>query len=144
MIVRDRRGGLRLRQRAITRLPQPPPYASHTIFRTDPLERETEAPGTIHVFLDNARYFKSREVKAWLQTARIRLHFLPPYSPNLNPIERLWRFMYQKVLANQYFEKFAGFKAAIFGFFDKIDSYRSELQTRLTDNFQRIQPLPQP
>ena len=108
------------------------------------LERETKAPGTIHVFLDNARYFKSREVKAWLQTARIRLHFLPPYSPNLNPIERLWRFMYQKVLANQYFEKFAGFKAAIFGFFDKIDSYRSELQTRLTDNFQRIQPLPQP
>ena len=107
------------------------------------LERETKAPGTIHVFLDNARYFKSREVKAYLQTARIRLHFLPPYSPNLNPIERLWRFMYQKVLANQYFEKFAGFKAAIFGFFDKIGSYHNELQTRLTDNFQRIQPLPQ-
>jgi len=107
------------------------------------LERETKAPGTIHVFLDNARYFKSREVQAYLQTARIRLHFLPPYSPNLNPIERLWRFMYQKVLANQYFEKFAGFKAAIFGFFDQIGSYHTELQTRLTDNFQRLQPLPQ-
>ena len=107
------------------------------------LERETKAPGTIHLFLDNARYFKSREVQAWLQTSRIRLHFLPPYSPNLNPIERLWRFMYQKVLSNQYFEKFSGFKAAIFGFFDKISSYHSELQTRLTDNFQRIQPLRQ-
>jgi len=107
------------------------------------LERETQAPGPIHVFLDNARYFKSRDVQAWLQTSRIRLHFLPPYSPNLNPIERLWRFMYQKVLANQYFEKFAAFKAAIFGFFQKLGSYHSELQTRLTDNFQRLQPLPQ-
>jgi transposase len=108
------------------------------------LEAGTIATGTIHLHLDNARYFKSKEVQEFLKTTRFKLHFLPPYSPNLNPIERLWRFMYQKTLANQYFEKFEYFKEAIFGFFDDIDKYYTDLQSLLTDNFQVFQPLARP
>ncbi len=45
----------------------------------------------IHVFCDNAGYYRKKIVKKYLETAKISLHFLPPHSPNLNPIERLWK-----------------------------------------------------
>ena len=41
------------------------------------------------------------------------MHFLPSYSPNLNPIERLWKFMYERILYNKYYEKFSEFKEAV-------------------------------
>lgn len=46
----------------------------------------------IHVFLDNARYHHAKIVREWLAQPgrRIKLHFIPPYCPHLNPIERLW------------------------------------------------------
>jgi transposase len=46
----------------------------------------------IHVFLDNARYHHAKLVRKWLAQPgrRIKLHFIPPYCPHLNPIERLW------------------------------------------------------
>ena len=52
----------------------------------------------IHVIVDNATYYKSRLVKEWLKTSKIKLHFLPGYSPNLNLIERLWKFFKKKIL----------------------------------------------
>jgi transposase len=45
----------------------------------------------IHLFCDNARYYRNKTVTQYLKTSKIQLHFLPPYSPNLNPIERLWK-----------------------------------------------------
>ncbi|WP_279512418.1 transposase [Candidatus Thiosymbion oneisti] len=51
---------------------------------------------------DNARYYRSKAVQEYLKTSRIQLVFLPPYAPNLNLIERLWKFFKQKVLSNQY------------------------------------------
>ena len=46
----------------------------------------------IYVICDNARYYRSKAVTAYIKTSRIKLIFLPPYAPNLNLIERLWKF----------------------------------------------------
>ena len=55
----------------------------------------------IHVFLDNARYHHAKIVREWLAQPgrRIKLHFIPPYCPHLNPIERLWGVMRQVACA---------------------------------------------
>lgn len=81
----------------------------------------------IHVFCDNASYHKNRSVFEFLKDSKIRLHFLPPYSPNLNPIERLWKWMKERVIYNTYYEDFDGFKSAIFGFFDRPITIGSRL-----------------
>src|SRR6266536_825964 len=65
------------------------------------------------VVLDNARYQRARSVRALAQRLRIRLLFLPPYSPNLNLIERFWKFLRKQVLRNTYYATFAEFRAAI-------------------------------
>jgi len=70
------------------------------------------------------------------------MHFLPPYSPNLNPIERLWKFMNERVLYNKYYEKFNEFKNAVLGFLESLvdppADIRMALAKRVTDNFQVI------
>ena len=71
----------------------------------------------IHVFCDNARYYKNLLVQEYLKTSKIILHFLPPYSPNLNPIERLWKWMKECIIYNTYYSDFEEFVSAIFGFF---------------------------
>lgn len=64
---------------------------------------------------------------------------LPPYSPNLNIIERLWKFFKKKVIYNSYYEKFTVFRKYCLDFFRHLGKYRAELQTLMTDNFQLIQ-----
>jgi transposase len=58
------------------------------------------------VILDNARYHHARDLKPWLKKNRchIELLFLPPYSPDLNPIERVWKLTRRLCTHNQYFE----------------------------------------
>ena len=63
----------------------------------------------IHVIVDNATYYKSRLVKEWLKTSKIVIRFLPGYLPNLNLIERLWKFFKKKILYNKYYETFDEF-----------------------------------
>ncbi|WP_083505171.1 transposase [Legionella santicrucis] len=63
---------------------------------------------------------------------------MPPYSPNLNLIERLWKFMRRTILYNKYYEKFAGFRTEAMQFFDNIAQYNDKLSTLLTKNFQVI------
>jgi len=91
---------------------------------------------TIHLILDNAGYHKSKAFVAFIETTKIKLHYLPPYSPNLNPIERLWKIMHEQVTYNRYYEKFAQFTEGIMKFFENIEQYRSILRSRITDNFQ--------
>lgn len=106
------------------------------------LESEA-AQGIIHVILDNAAAHRSRKVKDYLNNSRIKLHFLPPYSPNLNPIERLWKFFREKTLYNRYFETCSDFCAKTREFFaQKVHTLRRELEKRINDNFQRIQLNP--
>lgn len=95
--------------------------------------------GKIYFILDNAKHHHAKIVKAWRKThGRIKFLFLPPYSPNLNLIERLWRFFHQKVTWNHYFETFEEFKNASLGFFKNLKQYETELATLLTDNFQVV------
>lgn len=96
--------------------------------------------GKIYLVLDNASYHHSKKVKLWLKmhTRRIKFVFLPPYSPNLNIIERLWRFFHAKLTYNRYFETFEEFKKETLRFFKNLNKYKSEINTLLTDNFQLL------
>ena len=89
----------------------------------------------IHVILDNARYHYSKEVREYLQTSKINLVFLPPYSPNLNLIERLWKLFKKKILYNIYYEKFKDFKTACIKFFEDISEYNGEILSIMSEEF---------
>jgi len=99
----------------------------------------------IHVFCDNAPYYRNKTVKQYLETSKICLHFLPPYSPNLNPIERLWKWMKERVVYNTYYEHFEDFRGAILGFFAVLSTVTAEsilaqtLRRRVRDRFRPIQ-----
>lgn len=89
----------------------------------------------IQLIMDNAAYNRSSRVKELARDLGIRLVYLPPYSPNLNPIERLWKFFKKKVLYNRYYETKIEFEEACEKFFRYIRKYRDELSTLLTDEF---------
>jgi transposase len=69
--------------------------------------------GPITLVLDNARYQRNRVVQGLAVELGIRLLFLPPYSPNLNLIERLWGFAKRQSVYGKYHANFASFRAAI-------------------------------
>lgn len=94
---------------------------------------------TIHIFCDNARYYRNKAVTAYLASSKVKMHFLPPYSPNLNPIERLWKFTNERVLCNKYYEKFSDFRNAVLGYLEDLwtptEEILAALKSRITDNF---------
>jgi transposase len=98
----------------------------------------------IHIFCDNAPYYRNKAVQEYLKGSKIELHFLPPYSPNLNPIERLWKWMKERVVYNTYYEHFEDFKDAVFGFFSLLSNagtdseLKKSLCHRVSDNFSPI------
>jgi transposase len=98
----------------------------------------------IHVILDSARYHTCPEVMDYVKTSRIRLHHLPPYSPNLNVIERCWKILHEHVTNNRYYPTFNAFADAILAFLTKTFPQNARLWVdRLSDNFTPIQsPLP--
>ncbi len=98
--------------------------------------------GKIHLILDNASHHHHHTLKPFLKKhRRLKTVFLPTYSPNLNLIERLWRFFHQKVTNNRYFETFEEFRETTVKFFKNLDNYQEELKTLLTDNFQLVPNL---
>jgi transposase len=102
------------------------------------LEASSEAK-TIHIICDNGRSNKNKKLEEYLKTSKIKIHYLPPYSPNLNPIERLWKVLREKKTYNKCYEKFIDFKHEIRKFFfEEIPKIKNELRSRITDNFQRI------
>ena len=70
--------------------------------------------------------------------SRIELIFLPPYSPNLNLIERLWKYFRKRILYNKYYGTFSEFKEHAMAFFANITGHQAALRTRLADNFEII------
>jgi len=91
----------------------------------------------VHLILDKAGYHRSRLVAEQARKLNIKLHFLPPYSPNLNPIERLWKVMNESVRNNRCFKTAKDFKEAINHFFDDIlPNIGDSLDDRINDNFQ--------
>ncbi len=99
------------------------------------IEAKHPDANVIYVIVDNARYYRSRLLKQSVKGTKIKLIFLPPYSPNLNLIERYWKFFKKKVLNNHYYETFDEFKRACKSFFRKRKKYLPELQTLLAENF---------
>ena len=91
----------------------------------------------IAIILDNARYQHCFVVTTFAKSLGIHLLFLPPYSPNLNIIERLWKFTKKKILYAKYYDKPKLFHNAIIDFFDGINQkYKTDLATLLTLKFQ--------
>ena len=93
----------------------------------------------IHVFVDNAQYYHVRSLKEYLSKTNVRLYFFPPCSPNLNPIERLWRFFKKKVLCNRYISEYSDFVRACKNFFRRRKRYCAELRTLINENFTLLQ-----
>lgn len=89
----------------------------------------------IFLILDNARYNHAKIVREHIEDINIELKFLPSYSPNLNLIERLWRFLKDKVMTT-YHESFAVFVDAIDKVLDNLDEYAAELASLMTENFE--------
>lgn len=99
----------------------------------------THPKGKIYLIVDNASYYHAWQVTAWVKKhRRFKLIFLPSYSPNLNLIERLWRFFHQKITWNRYFETYEEFRRVSLKFFKNLNLYEKELSTLLTDNFQLV------
>jgi len=91
----------------------------------------------ITLVLDNARYQYCQQVRSLADQLGIELLFLPSYSPNLNLIERLWKFVKKKALRGRYHSTFADFRAAIDDCLSQIDStHRHDLKTLMTHDFQ--------
>jgi transposase len=92
---------------------------------------------TLYWILDNAKYHRAKIFREWLREhPRMNVLFLPSYSPNLNLIERLWKFFKEKVRSNKYFERFSDFVLAAKRFFRCRTKFRAELRSRLAENFQ--------
>ena len=94
----------------------------------------------ITLVLDNARYQKCILVQAQAQKLNIELLYLPTYSPNLNLIERLWKFTKHRCLNSKYYSDFACFRGAITGFLDSVHQlHKKDLDTLLTHRFQHFE-----
>jgi len=112
--------------------------AASTIALFEQIEQANPTATRIIVICDNARYYKSKAVAAYLTTSRIQLEPLPPYCPNLNLIERFWKFFKREVLYNRYYETFGAFRDACKRFFKGLDAFAPRLRTLLTEKFQII------
>lgn len=109
--------------------------AQSTIALFDKMQAN-QAEGKINIIADNARYYRSKLVSQYLENnTRIQLIFLPPYSPNLNLIERLWRFFKRKITYNKYYERFALFKEKCLEFLQQLHIYKEELIKTMTEKF---------
>ena len=94
----------------------------------------------ITVVLDNARYNRAKEVTEYASQHKINLLFLPSYSPNLNLIERFWKYFKEKV-CTRYYEHFGEFKKAVTDFLDNAAKYKDDLTSLLAPNFRIMNTL---
>jgi transposase len=99
------------------------------------------AENKLHIILDQAGYHRSEELKKKAELLNIKFHYLPPYSPNLNPIERLWKVMNEHVRNNYCFASAKEFREKINCFFEKtLPKIGGKLSDRINDNFQELSP----
>ena len=96
----------------------------------------------ITVVLDNARYQKCRVVFDLAATLNIELLYLPSYSPHLNLIERLWKFVRNQCLYSKYYAEFDDFKQAIETCLEQSNTtHQAALQSLLALNFQSFKKV---
>jgi transposase len=114
--------------------------AQSTIALFKKIEKANPDAKSIFIVRDNARYYSCNLVKDYLRTSKIVILCLPPYSPNLNLIERLWKFLREKVMKNIYYENVDAFKKGCDNFFLKFKSkyFKRILAKKLSENFHII------
>jgi transposase len=112
--------------------------AQSTIALFKQIEQKNPLAEAIYAITDNAPYYRSKLVKEYLQNSKIKILFLPSYSPNLNLIERLWKFFHKTVQYNQYYWTFDRFKEVSMNFFANIKDHHQALRSLLSENFQII------
>ena len=131
-------GAINLSNLKITNTDNPRVNGDQIIEFLKKLELENPDKEKIYLICDNAGYHRAKKVKEYLQNKKIELIFLPPYSPNLNPIERLWKFMHRIVSNNKFYENFEQFNKSLDDFFINITKYKDQLATLINDNFQTV------
>lgn len=99
--------------------------------------RRRHPRGLITVVLDNARYQRCKWVQEKAVSLKIELLFLPPYSPNLNLIERFWKLVKKNCLYSKFYPQFSEFQEAISHFINTVHvTHKKELRTLLSHKFQ--------
>ena len=88
-----------------------------------------------HVVCDNARYHRNKGLRAWLADQPICQVFLPFYSPNLNLIERCWKYLRQKGVNTTFYRTKGQFRTAVLGFFDQLPGFGADLAPLLSRKF---------
>lgn len=130
-------GAINVETLAITLIESKTVNADSTIELLETINQQYSLSSRLHIILDNARYHYSKAVRKYLEgNSRINLVFLPAYSPELNLIERLWRFFKKKVLYNQYHADVKTFRQACVDFFKNIDQHKEKLRVLLSGGFQ--------
>ena len=104
----------------------------------DQIENTFPDAQRITIICDNATYYRAKAVQEHIQNSRIELLFIPSRSPNLNLIERLWKFFKRQVLYNKYYSCFGTYEDACRDFFRNLDRYAVPLRSLLTENFEIV------
>lgn len=103
------------------------------------IRKYSKIKGTIHLVLDQAGYHRCAEVVNAAAKLNIKLFYLPPYSPNLNSIERLWKVMNEHARNNRFFRTANEFRQSINNFFKiTLPKIADCLHFRINDNFQKL------
>ena len=91
----------------------------------------------LYIILDNAAYQRCNKVAKKAEQLKINLVFLPPYSPNLNLIERLWKFLRKNLLSDRYYPTFSEFFSAISNFINNLSArFSTQLSSLLSLRFE--------
>jgi transposase len=131
-------GAVNIQDMNITVLEEPTINADAAIRLVEAIEKR-QPTGKIYLIMDNARYNHAKKLKTYIKDKeRIQIIYLPAYSPNLNIIERLWKFFKEEKLRGQYYETYQEFRTTVMNFFRDIEQYKPRLKTRLTDSFQTV------
>lgn len=102
------------------------------------VKKEYPKAKEIRIYLDNAPYNHAYRVRDKAKELGITLKHLPGYCPNLNLIERLWKFFKKKIIKNNYYKDFSDFMDNIKRFFHSMNEYEEDLKDLLNPKFEII------
>ena len=112
--------------------------AQSTIKLWEKIEAAHPGKRIVHI-CDNAAYYHSRVIKNWLKThSHVQVMYLPPYSPNLNPIERVWKLLKKEKINSFWYESFDDFKQGVMDFFNHSYLWTMELKSLVTLRFRIV------